>query len=356
MPTDTVVLQIDGQRIERFLEYTIESDIYTADDAFSLELANPEVEIRRGQKCELYVNDQLELTGIIDKVSRKYGKAGLTLRVEGRDLMGLLVDSYCEQFVTVQGMKLSALAEMLLKTVPFINRKKIIYQENIVGKLKGKKKATDQPLIGYLDTPQKLSQIEPGMTVFEVLRNYAASRGLMFFLLPDGTFVFGRPKAKGEPAYNLVCTLAGEGNNVLEGEEIDDISKRYSKITVIGQQQGQEGFGMDATQIHTKASAEDKEFPFYKPFVAKDNNDSQGPALHARFLREQQRHQGYQLHYRVQGHGQNSNNWQINELCQVHDEVLGIDGVFLIYGRTMERSRQSGTTTSLKLGPPGLVQ
>jgi prophage tail gpP-like protein len=356
MPTDTVALQIDGQRIERFLEYTIESDIYTADDAFSLELANPEVEIKRGQKCELYVNDQLELTGIIDKVSRKYGKAGLTLRVEGRDLMGLLVDSYCEQFVTVQGMKLSALAELLLKTVPFINRKRIIYQENIVGKLKGKKKATDQPLIGYLDTPQKLSQIEPGMTVFEVLRNYAASRGLMFFLLPDGTFVFGRPKAKGEPAYSLTCTKSGEGNNVLEGEEVDDISKRYSKITVIGQQQGQEDFGMDATQTHTKATAEDKEFPFYKPFVAKDNNDSQSPALHARFLKEQQRHQGYQLRYQVQGHSQNNSNWQINELCQVRDEVLGIDGVFLIYGRTIERSRQRGTITSLKLGPPGLVQ
>lgn len=356
MPTDTVALQVGGQRIERFSGYTAEADIYTADDAFSLELAKPKVAIKKGQRCELYVNDQLELTGIIDKVSRKYSKAGLTLRVEGRDLMGLLVDSYCEQFVTVQGMKLSALTEMLLKSVPFINRKKIIYQENVVGKLKGKKKALDQPLIGYMDTPQRLSQIEPGMTIFEVLRTYAASRGLMFFLMPDGTFVFGRPKAKGEPAFKLICNKSGKGNNVLEGEEIDDISKRYSKITVIGQQQGQEDFGMDATNIHTKASTEDKEFPFYKPFVAKDNNDSQSPALHARFLLEQQRHQGYQLHYKVQGHGQNGRNWQINELCQVHDEVLGIDGVFLIYGRSIERSRQSGTITNLKLGPPGLVQ
>lgn len=356
MPTDTVALQIGNQRIERFLSYTVEADIYTADDAFSLELANPEIEIKRGQKCELYVNDQLELTGIIDKVSRKYSKAGLTLRVEGRDLMGLLVDSYCEQFITVQGMKLSALAELLLKTVPFINRKKVIYQENIVGKLKGKKKSVDQPLIGYLDTPQKLSQIESGMTVFEVLRTYAASRGLMFFLLPDGTFVFGRPKAKGEPAFTLTCLESGEGNNVLEGEEIDDISKRYSKITVIGQQQGQEDFGQDTSHLHTKATAEDKDFPFYKPFVAKDNNDSQSPAMHARFLLEQQRHQGYQLHYQVQGHSQNNKNWQINELCQVRDEALDIDGVFLVYGRTLERSRNGGTITSLKLGPPGLVQ
>ena len=357
MPLDNVTLQIAGQRIERFESYTVEADLYTADDAFSMELAAPEIEIKRGQRCELYVNDTLELTGILDKRSRKYGKGGsLVIRTEGRDLMGLLVDSYCEEFVTVQGKKLSELAAMLLKTVPFINRKQIQYQENIVGKLKGKKKAVDTPLVGYLDTPQKISQIEPGMTVFEVLRTYAASRGLMFYALPDGTLVFGRPKAKGEPMFTLTCTKSGIGNNVEEGEEIDDISKRYSKITVLGQQQGQEDFGMDATKITTKGVVEDKDFPFYKPFVTRDNNDSQSPALHARFLLEEQRHQGYQLHYKVQGHSQNGKNWQINELCQVHDEVLGIDGVYLIYGRTFERSRTDGTTTRLKLGPPGLVQ
>lgn len=357
MPPNNVTLQIAGHRIERLPSYSVEADLYTADDAFSLEVAAPEIEIKRGQKCELYVNDTLELTGIIDKRSRKCDKNGsLTIRIEGRDLMGLLVDSYCEEFVTVQGKKLSELAAMLLKTVPFINRKQIQYQENIVGKLKGKKKAVDTPLIGYMDTPQKISQIEPGMTKFEVLRTYSASRGLMFFALPDGTLVFGRPKAKGEPMFTLTCTKIGVGNNVLEGEEIDDISKRYSRVTVLGQQQGQEDFGMDAHKITTKGVVEDKEFPFYKPFVTRDNNDSQSPALHARFLVEQQRHQGYQLHYKVQGHSQNGKNWQINELCQVHDTVLGVDGVFLIYGRTFERSKTDGTTTRLKLGPPGLVQ
>ena len=39
--------------------------------------------------------------------------------------MGLLVDFHCEQnhWKTVAGMKLKALAEMLLANVPFINRK-----------------------------------------------------------------------------------------------------------------------------------------------------------------------------------------------------------------------------------------
>ena len=354
MSSDQVVLQIAGRRIERFLSYEIESDLYVADDAFSLDVAHPETEIKRGQRCELYVNGVLELTGIIDRCTRRHDKRGMSYRIEGRDLMGLLVDSYCEQFFTVENKKLSDLAEMLLKTVPFINREKIEYQENIVGKLKGKKRTVDEPLVGFMDTPQRISQIEPGMTVFEVLKNYAASRGLMFWSNPDGTFVFGRPKAKGEPMFSLTCRRDGVGNNILEAEEVDDISKRYSKVTVMGQQQGQDDFDGPA-EVNTKATAIDKDFPFYKPYVTQDNNDAQSPALHARMILEQQRHEGYQFSVTAQGHGQRGKNWRINELCQVRHEPLGIDQVMLVYGRKMERSRDGGTLTRIKLGPPGLV-
>ena len=327
----------------------------TADDAFSLELAHPEMEIKRGQRCELYVNGHLELTGIIDKGSRKYDKSGKTLRIEGRDLMGLLVDSHCEKFADVEGMKLSDLAEMLLKTVPFINRKAIQYQENVVGKLKGSKRGGGHSLLDFEDTAQKISRIKPGMTVFETLKTYAASRGLMFFALPDGTFVFGRPKAKGEPVFSITFKKDGTGN-VKEGEEIDDISKRFSKVTVVGQQQGHENFLMETSKVQISGTATDSEFPFYKPYVKEVRHDSQSPDMHARFIMEHQRHQGYQLHYTVQGHSQKGRNWQINELCQVKDEELNIDGVYLIYGRTMEKSKTEGTITRLKLGPPGLVQ
>lgn len=348
---DKVSLHIDNQKIENFLSYTIESDIYTADDAFSLELANPEIDVREGHRCELYVNEKRELTGIIDRVTQSYDKSGVKLKVEGRDLMGLLVDSYCEEFITLEGIKVKALAERLLKNVPFINRKKIVYQDNFSGKLK--KKAKGDSFIALLDAPHNFSQIEPGMTIFEVLKDYAGSRGMMFFCLPDGTMVFGKPKEKGEPAFNIISTKDGKENNVLEGEMIKDISKRYSKITVIGQQQGMDS--IEPTAINTKATITDKGFPFYKPMVAKNNNDYQSPKLHARMLLEKSRHSGFQLNYKVLGHSQNGKNWTINELCSVKDEILNVEGTYLIYGRTFEMSKQ-GVYTSLKLGIPGVVQ
>jgi prophage tail gpP-like protein len=362
MRADWVTLIVNGQKIENFLSYKIEADIYTADDAWSLELAQPEAEIIAGQQCQLYVNDELHLTGLVDKVQKSYDKRGVRLSVEGRDLMGLLVDSYVEQFTTVEGKKLSELAEMLLKNVPYINRQAVAYQEDVVGSLKQKKTTkkvieedTEDSFIELIDTPQKLSQIEPGMTIFEVLRTYSLSRGLMFFAMPDGTFVFGRPKASGEPRYHLTCRKRDPvNNNVLSGERLVDLSQRYSKVTVIGQAQGLDEDGDDATKVRTKAVREDPDFPFYKPYVTTNNNDAQSPAQHARMVMEKQKHEGFQLKYRVPGHSQNGDIWNINELCQVQDEVLGEDAVYLIYGRTFEMDK-GGVYTDLTLGKPGIV-
>ena len=139
------------------------------------------------------------------------------------------------------------------------------------------------------------------MTIFDVLSNYARSRGFMFFSLPNGTFVFGRPKTKGAAAFNIVSLKPGPQNNALTCEEVNDFSKRFSKVTVMGQRQGTDADGGDdddddddagdngndgdddgggAAAINTHAVAYDPTFPFYKPFVALNNNDSLSPALH----------------------------------------------------------------------------
>jgi prophage tail gpP-like protein len=355
---DKIELQIGNVRIQHFLSYQVDADIYTPAAAFQFQLSNPETDITAGMDCKLYVNDALELTGIVDKVNRKADKNGVALAVAGRDLMGIAVDSYCEDFISVAGKKLKDLAELLLSRIYHLNRINVVYQENVAGKLKKKSKvAAKGGYIGLLEAPQRISQIEPGMTIFEVLKPYAQSRGMLFYSLPDGTFVFGRPKAMGEPAYTLHLSRDGIGNNVIESEKIDDISKRYSKYTIMGQQQGQDVQGIfgGASKINTKASVTDPDFPFYKPFVGHDNNDQWSPQEHARMRMEKHRREGMKLEYKVARYSQNGKNWTINELCQVKDEVQKIDKVYLIYGRTFELSKNEGPITRLKLGPPGLV-
>lgn len=180
---------------------------------------------------------------------------------------------------------------------------------------------------------------------------------MMFFYVPDGRhgkFVFGKPRNGGKPLYYLYTRKSDPGgNNVLEGKRVRDISRRYSKISVIGQQQGMDDFGAD--EINAEDVVTDPEFPFDKPYVATDNNDAQSPRLRAQMMMERMKFDGFQLEYRVAGHSQNGRNYRINEMCRVIDEHFGIEGDYLIYGRTFELSGQ-GTFTTLKLSVPGVVQ
>jgi prophage tail gpP-like protein len=337
---DKISLLIGGKKVENFKSYSIEADLYTADDAFSLELSNPGTKISAGARCELYVNDRLVLTGIADMVDKGGDKSGTTLRLEGRDLMGLLVDSYCEEFIDLQGMTLKALTERLMKTVPYINRKAVQYQS---GTLK------------RIDTARNHTKIEPGQTVFDVLKTYALSRGLMFFALENGTFVFGRPKTGGAPLYHLIRRKSDpRENNIESGNLSDNIARRYSKIVVTGQQQGADDIAPE--DINTPpTTVTDPTFPFYKPYYETDQNDALSPMRHARMRLEQMKFEGFQLKYTVPFHSQNGEPWRINEICHVIDEDLDVDGDYLIYGRTF-RLDKSGSYTELKLSYPGVVQ
>ncbi len=353
---DKVELYVNKMRIEHFEKYRIDADLYTPADAFELELANPETAVAAGMSCELRINGELELTGIIDQVHRKVLKSKSLLSVAGRDLMGLLVDSYCDPSTwrPVEGMKLKALAELLLKPVPFINRKDIKYQANIVGKLKGKKSSSAISICDALDTAQRIGQIEAGMTIFEVLKNYALSRGMLFYCEPKGTLVFGRPLTDGAPEYHLQMLKSGRGNNVIESDVTADIARRYKRVIVVAQQQGYEGES-DPAKLNVRGEHTDPTFPFDKLYVAKECNDNVSPAMRARLIMEHQRREGMRYCYTVGRHSQNGKNWGINKFCSIQDEPQGLNGNYLIYGRTFELSKEEGPTTRLRLGEPGLV-
>ena len=287
------------------------------------------------------------------------------------------MDSCCEEFKTVQNATIKELAESLLKNVPFINKKAIVYEEDFRGSLKKKKgkggktgksgsPAVGRYSIGSGKAAHAFAQIQPGQTILDVLKIYCQSRGFMMWVMPDGTFVFGTPKEGGQPLYSLATRKSNpQENNIIDGIVDENLSKRYSKVTVTGQQQGTNSQGggryssgssseTGAAGINTKASILDPTFPFYKPYVATDNNDSRSPELHGQMLLDKMKYEGFQIHYTVKGHSQNGLNYMINEMARVTDEVFGFDRDFLIYGRTFRRSKE-GVHTVLRLGYPGLV-
>lgn len=336
MVNDKVELEINGQKIDKFISYQIESNIFVADDAFSLELAAPLTEVARGSRCRLYVNGELELDGLVDSISSSYSKDSSKLTLQGRDLMGLLVDSYVEDFITLENIKLKALAASLLKKVPYIKTKDIIYGKG------------NKSLVIELEKDDEYDsvQIEPGQTVFDVLKTFARSRGLIMFSTPSGKIVFGEPVSKGRADYSLT------DENIIEAEVVDDISKGYSKVIVIGQQQGADY--LEAEDINTTGEIEDKSYPFYKPLVEVSESDGANPKKEAQLLMNKKIFDSFQLSYKTYGHSQDGKNYHANALCHIHDGPHNINGTYLCYSRTFELSKE-GSFTNFKLAPRGVL-
>lgn len=366
---DEISLRIDGREIKNFTGYAIGGDLFNAADTWTLILANPGFRVRSGVPAQLYVNRELEMTGLIDTPIHGYNKReGNTIRLQGRDLMGLVVDTYCEEFRSIQGVTIKALAEYLLygkrifknskwQGVDILDRKKIVVPEKVTGGLARQKKTKTDPVAAIMggSTPHAHSQIEPGMTVHQVLSQYAAARGLLFWSAPDGTMTFGVPKARGEgePLYTFTNRKDGRGNNIENASLYDDTGRRWSRITVVGQAQASAGDGTDTSKVNAPPGiATDAGFPFRKPYVTRSNNDAQTPAMQARAIRDKMRRDGWRLDITVAGHSQGGHNYRYNELCRVCDEDLDLNGVYLVYGRTFELDKKEGRRTHLQIGLP----
>lgn len=336
MKSETVSIQLKEEEVSGFSEYSITSDIFVADDQFSFVLGDWRTKVENGEKVVVTVDGERVLVGILDRVERSFSKTeGRVLSLSGRSSMAHLVDNYVTKFRSLRG-KLEDIANDLLTDV----RSLPYFGDQF-------KEIEFQPGTKRLNIEEG-QRIEPGMTIFDALDTAARARGLIFFDRPDGSFVFGKPKENGETKFTLNITER-DGCDVIDGRSSVDISGLYSKLVVIGQIEGE----VRAANVQYTLE-EYAVLPFLKTMVIERNSTFDSPKETARAAMEKQMASSFELSYTVPGHTQNGRPWAINELVDVNDEILGIRGAFLVYARTFKRG-SGGTTTELRLGPPGII-
>jgi prophage tail gpP-like protein len=328
---DEISLIVNGIAINDFVSYSIDSDIYNAADAFEFEVTGIiNNQIKVGSLCTLTVNGKIEMTGIIDAVAQSYDKNGITARISGRDLMGLLVDHCPNDFAeeeSLNGISLKALTLRLLSDVPFIKKSDVVFESGSSSSAQ----------------PTEYTHIEPGTTIFDVLKRYASSNGLLFYSSSDGKLVFNVPVSSGKPEFSLVCRRDGMGNNIISGSYTHDITEAYSSTTV--QAQDQDG-------VNEKATVTMPEFPYKKPLIISETTEN--PAKEAKKKVNAQRSTMKRWEYTCHGHSMAGKNFTTNKLAIVDDEIFGTKQALLIYARTFKLSKSDGVTTALRLGLPGL--
>jgi len=101
-----VTVRVGGKEHQDWLSYDIDSDFLIPADAFNFEtnLAKnqPKLADYSSLQCEVLINDQLVMTGIIGRQRESVYKGDRSINFAGRDLAGLLVDCSVAQ-INYQG-------------------------------------------------------------------------------------------------------------------------------------------------------------------------------------------------------------------------------------------------------------
>jgi prophage tail gpP-like protein len=334
MPSENVSLLIGGNSHGDWESYSIDSNLQTPADAWQVTLgitqqAIPD-SIRPGSPVQVKIGGETVLTGLVDDVELTVSNREHSLRLSGRDGAAVLVDCSAPIFVSRQ----VDLAEVVNKLVKPLGITKVRIDGNAAF--------------------EKVNA-EPGETAWDVLSHAAEAAGLWPWFEPDGTLVIGGANPTTPIVADLIMNYSGQGNNLMSLGRSESIANRYSEITVLGQSHGTEtNDGKNA--ILGKAT--DAGMTTYRPHIIVDSEaDSQKVALQrARKLLADGRLDGYTLNAGVAGHRINANGalWTPGQRVHVKSEPHGIDGVFLLMGRTFKRDRANGTTTDLLLKEDGV--
>lgn len=337
-----------NRRITNFLSYNIDADLYTPADQFELEFPVPDFEIQEASKCVLKVNGIIEHTGIVDNITETVSKTGgVSYKLTGRDLMGIIFDDFISEFIDLEQQTLKQVADRLLAGVPHIDRSRIVYQGGI------DQTTADQISEDPNDPPQDILHLEPGQTKGDFLQQFAARRGQLFFMLPDGTFVFGRPLAKGEPIFEFLITKDSAKNNGLSLSRNRNSSKRYSDIIVLS-----DGQSFDDSDPSGRADLEDPAAPLKKTLVALVSTDNKTVDQEARRLLEKQQRQALGVTLTAPGHSWQGRNYTINRFARVACDLLNpkLDANLLLTGRRLLMDKKGGIRTELRINTPGVAE
>lgn len=333
---EKVTLLIGGKAHDDWTSYEIDSDLMIPSDAWELSLGAVSgkfpAEVKAGAPMQIRIGGELVMTGRVDVLERDVEKDGRSIHLSGRDLAAPLVDCSAPILVRKQ-VSLKEIATLVarplgVKSIRIANAKSLI-REKI--------------------------NVEPGETAWEVLANAAEANGLWPWIEPDGTLVIGRPNYSAAPVATLFLNFDGKNNNVETMSRVDDVSERFSTITVLGQTHGTT---RETGKHDLKAAARDTGITWPRPKIVLDH-EADSTAIcqsRARKLMGDSRLAGFVLNATVKGHIINALGepghgklWRPGMRVRVVSDVLDVNGIYFLSARKFRKARSIGTTTGLTL-------
>lgn len=340
MPRETITLTVGGQAHGDWESFDVDSDYLTPADAWHVTLGPAAnmlpPNVFPGQRCQLFLGDDLVMTGRIDEVKDAASKGRRQFEISGRDNAAPLLDCSAPVF----SARLITLDDIVVKIVRPLLQDAAIRIDAV-----------------NTTTREKIN-VEPGDTAWDALIHAAEANGLWAWCEPDGTLVVGGPDYDVPPAGTFIMRKSGVGNNVLAFDEVKSTHRRFSEVTVLGQTHGTR---QEAGKHNLSATVKDADLGvslalgaavWYRPKVVIDHEADNAAicADRAKKLLADARMNSYSLQARVPGFRNDAGQpWSPGMRVQVADELHNVDAPMFVMGRKFIGGRTQGGETLLTL-------
>ncbi len=403
---EQVVLRVmDAQvTLSNWTHYSFNSHFLTPADAFSFEVGDHQMDERTkealtlGARVRLTVNGVIMVDGHIDSVEVKGDRgSGVVYTVQGRDRLGLVVDSIADptkQFK--EGQSLADAMQDIFGPFGWLGPDSFVIDASAsrdlkTGATRGTKASHGKKTFGRPLKNVVLHQLKPHNHegVFAFAKRICDRFGMMIWTSPDGEqLIIGKPDFNQDPLYQLRRTANGD-TNILAGavhRSMGDqptiiIADGFSGVPEFGKGRIKSicvnpyfGVDKDGFLLEDVAKLLEK-YPnvtpitlVTQPFHRREINLPLRPMyLHDdesktqlqldNFVRREMSllmRKSMTCHYQVEGHGQINDEgefvaWATDTVVDVQDDLGDVHERMYVLSCTYYKSRSGGTHTDLEL-------
>ena len=362
-----------------FKSYAFDSEMGLVSSAFNLVLVNARTDIALGCGVQFLINGKIQFRGIIQRRRIVSSKARREVQLSGKDRASVLVEGYCNDYKDFNNESPIDIIDTLIGQTNFYTKPKgaaatstdttgfnnnaditsrntaLLADVNNSDTMSTRTDTTTYDAEFTALADKKHYKIDIGDTVFDKVSALVKSSGFETLYQENGTLYIGdlnKKRFADTVVYSITNRKDGVGNNVLSSGLTEDVSGRYSTISISSQVEDVWGdVHVNKEVVATDSTLDDKKF-----FAQHINSDEGDPEKIAIMTREEQRIAGYQLEYEVKGHVADSGQvWSVNRYVNVYDEISEVYRHLVLYGRTFTFDAR-GPITVLRLSHEKLFE
>lgn len=372
-PKHVITVIVEGQQIDGWSEYHIDSSLITAADAFQMHRPfslDAWLTLRPDADIRVQIDGTTILRGYIDK--RKKNARANTIEISGRDRAGRLVDESAPA-IDYSGLRTIDAIERL--AAPWFNQITLSDARNrTLRRGKGRRVASGtEPVVQINIRSPRHGVVHPGMSRWQVIHEIASRENLIAWSTADGVELFiGKPNYSQSAQYLFLNGKPGSGstNTVTDMTIDEDVGDRYSLIQVVGAGGSTDAnYGKNVTDHRgvvfdnprNRTDGTGRDFLHPKRMLMPERDfesfgDAQRVAENEQARRDYKRHVvTVEAPYHGQFLGQRPTLFSPNCVGRVIDEEIDLNDLYLIVDCSFNSAHDQGETTTMHMVPNGTI-